>query len=47
VLFHPVTGKAWIRRLNALDNNTIIERERNHKDSLENTAARNDDVELF
>ena len=47
VMYHPATGKAWVKRLKALNNDTIIEREREHKNSLVSNIAKNDDIELF
>jgi len=47
VIYQPASGKAWVKKLKELHNDTIIERERNHKDLLENSVANNDDIELF
>lgn len=46
VMFHPASGKAFVKRLRSLHNDTVIERERNYMSDI---AKKPDagDVELF
>lgn len=46
ILFEPMTGKAFVKRLNNLHNDTIARRETSYKDSLDHTPIEGD-VELF
>ncbi|WP_448568488.1 chemoreceptor glutamine deamidase CheD [Thalassotalea ganghwensis] len=46
VLFEPTTGKAYVKRLDNLHNDTILEREKDYRRSID-TQAVEGDVELF
>jgi chemotaxis protein CheD len=46
VQYSPATGKLRVKKLNAVRNNTLYERERNYAEVLDRQAAGND-IELF
>ncbi len=46
VLFHPKTGKAFVKKLNSLPNDTIVKREFNYRNSIAKEPT-DGDIELF
>ena len=46
VMFFPATGRALVKRLRSMHNNTIIERETSYMHDLEEKPA-SGDIELF
>lgn len=46
VLFEPMTGRAFIKRLDNLHNDTIVKRETDYRSSIDNTSV-DGDIELF
>ena len=46
VVYAPTSGRAWVKRLLSLHNDTIAERERGYRHQLE-TAPVGGEVELF
>lgn len=47
VVFHPLTGKAQMKRLQSLHNDTIQQRESQYMHDIENQESSSGDVELF
>lgn len=47
VLFEPTTGKAFVKRLENLSNNTIAQRERDYRHRIDDEHAVEGSVELF
>lgn len=47
VIFEPATGKAFVKRLDNLHNDTIVKREVDYQSSIEKTPSIGGDVELF
>jgi len=46
VMYYPMTGKAKVKRLRALHNNTLIEREMTYMEDIQTKPVAGD-VELF
>ena len=46
IMFEPFTGKAFVKRLDNLHNDTIVKREIDYSTSIDNTAVEGD-IELF
>ncbi|WP_274038659.1 hypothetical protein [Thalassomonas viridans] len=47
VLFEPATGRAFVKRLENLSNDTIAQRERDYRHQIDNEHATEGSVELF
>jgi chemotaxis protein CheD len=48
VLYHPASGKAWVKHLQSLHNDTIVVREREFQTSIQQpTEQDSGDIELF
>jgi len=47
VAYIPATGKAFMKRLRSLHNDTVVSRERDYLKDLEQTPVQSGDIELF
>jgi chemotaxis protein CheD len=46
VIYHPLSGKVKVKKLRSIQNNTIIERETQYLEEIENKPVTGD-IELF
>ena len=46
VIYFPMTGRVRVKKLKSMHNNTIIERESNYKENIDNEPVAGD-IELF
>ena len=47
VVYHPASGKAFVKRLRSLHNETVVERERHYMQDINQKPADSGDIELF
>ena len=47
VIYFPATGKALVKRLKSLHNETVVTRERDYMSKLDTKPIESDDIELF
>jgi chemotaxis protein CheD len=47
VYYFPATGRVLVKRLNVMNNNTILERETDYRKQIDQTSTGGGDIELF
>lgn len=47
IIYHPASGKVFVKRMEALNRQNIIAKESNYESSIKSASEKNDDIELF
>ncbi len=47
VLFEPVTGRVWVKKLQSIHNDTLLKREERYLTDISQEEKTDGDVELF
>ncbi len=47
ILFDPIQGQVWVKKLNTLHNNTLLKREQRYLDDISTEESTDGEVELF